>query len=88
MGSSRTSDSRRERLRALDISVHELERLHAPAGLSIGSKTPPEIAISILAEITSIRKQLESDKTDVSVLERSVGHEPEPVVARSGIVVG
>ena len=88
MGSSRTSDSRRERLRALDISVHELERLHAPAGLSIGSKTPPEIALSILAEITSIRKQRETDKTDVSVLERSVGHESEPAVARSGIVVG
>ena len=88
MGSSRTSESRRERLRALDISADELERLHAPVGLSIGSKTPPEIALSILAEITSIRKQLETDKSELSVLERSVGHESEPAAARSGIVVG
>jgi xanthine dehydrogenase accessory factor len=34
-----------------------LNKLHAPIGLSIGSKTPPEIAIAILAEITAVRKQ-------------------------------
>ena len=56
MGSSRTSASRRERLRALDVSEQELARLHAPIGLPIGSKTPPEIAIAILAEITAVRQ--------------------------------
>jgi xanthine dehydrogenase accessory factor len=55
MGSARTSKSRRERLRALDLSDDEIARLHAPIGLPIGSKTPPEIAISILAEITAVR---------------------------------
>jgi xanthine dehydrogenase accessory factor len=56
MGSSRTSAARRERLRALDLTQAEIARLHAPIGLPIGSKTPPEIAIAILAEITAIRQ--------------------------------
>ena len=56
MGSSRTSANRRERLLTLDVSEQSLARLHAPIGLSIGSKTPPEIAIAILAEITAVRK--------------------------------
>ncbi len=57
MGSSRTSASRRERLLALDVSEQDLQKLHAPIGLSIGSKTPPEIAVAIIAEITAVRKQ-------------------------------
>ena len=56
MGSSRTSANRRERLLALDVSEQSLAKLHAPIGLPIGSKTPPEIAIAILAEITAVRK--------------------------------
>jgi xanthine dehydrogenase accessory factor len=56
MGSSRTSANRRERLLALDIKASDIDRLHAPIGLPIGSKTPPEIAIAILAEITAVRK--------------------------------
>ena len=55
MGSSRTSANRRLRLQALDITDAELARLHAPIGLPIGSRTPPEIAIAILAEITAVR---------------------------------
>ena len=55
LGSSRTSASRRERLKELDLTDMELARLHAPIGLPIGSKTPPEIAIAILAEITAVR---------------------------------
>ena len=56
MGSTRTSANRRARLLALDIKESEVEKLHAPIGLAIGSKTPPEIAIAILAEITAVRK--------------------------------
>ncbi|MCZ6657890.1 MAG: XdhC family protein [Gammaproteobacteria bacterium] len=55
MGSARTSASRRERLEALQLSPAEIERLHAPIGLPIGSKTPPEIAIAVIAEITAVR---------------------------------
>ncbi len=52
MGSQKTSASRRDRLRELGVTEHALTRLHAPIGFDIGSKTPPEIAISIMAEIT------------------------------------
>ena len=60
MGSTRSSASRRERLLALDLNPADIDRLHAPIGLPIGSKTPPEIAIAILAEIsrgTKIERQ-------------------------------
>ncbi len=55
MGSTRTSASRRARLKALELTDREIARLHAPIGLPIGSKTPPEIAVAILAEITAVR---------------------------------
>jgi xanthine dehydrogenase accessory factor len=64
MGSSRTSANRRERLLALDMTPADLDKLHAPIGLPIGSKTPPEIAIAILAEITAVRKNVRSSAAE------------------------
>lgn len=59
MGSARTSQNRRERLlRSGGISPAQLQRLHAPVGLPIGSKTPPEIAVAILADIIRARTDL------------------------------
>jgi xanthine dehydrogenase accessory factor len=55
IGSQKNNEKRRERLKELGISPQQLQRLHAPVGLPIGSHTPPEIAISILAEITAKR---------------------------------
>ncbi len=54
---SRLNDSkRRERLsRHFDFSPEELARLHGPIGLPIGSHTPPEIAVAIVAEMTAVR---------------------------------
>lgn len=60
MGSERTSAKRRERLMELEVTQDQLARLHAPIGIPIGSKTPPEIAISVVAQITSIRSALQS----------------------------
>lgn len=57
LGSARTSDKRRKRLPELGLSPEQIDRLHAPVGISIGSKSPPEIAISILAELTRMRRQ-------------------------------
>lgn len=53
IGSRSNNMKRRERLKEFDVSEAELERLHAPIGIYIGSKTPAEIAISILAEMTA-----------------------------------
>jgi xanthine dehydrogenase accessory factor len=55
LGSRLNTRKRRERLAGFDLSQAELARLHGPVGLRIGSKTPPEIAVSILAEITAVR---------------------------------
>lgn len=55
MGSERTSASRRERLPELGLSPEHIARLHAPIGYQIGSKTPAEIAIAVMAEITAVR---------------------------------
>ena len=56
MGSERSARKRRERLLELDITEVQMEVLHAPVGLDIGSKTPAEIALSILADITRERR--------------------------------
>jgi xanthine dehydrogenase accessory factor len=55
LGSERTSAARRERLLQLDLSVAQLDKLYAPIGLPIGSKTPMEIAIAILGQLTQLR---------------------------------
>jgi xanthine dehydrogenase accessory factor len=55
IGSRANNDRRRERLREFDLDDAEIARLHGPVGLYIGSRTPPEIAISILAEVTAIK---------------------------------
>ena len=73
MGSSRTSASRRERLLTLGLSAQALSRLHAPIGLPIGSKTPPEIAIAVLAEITAKRK---TENSETSALANTDGKNP------------
>ena len=61
MGSARTSAKRRERLLALDVGPAELARLRAPIGLPIGSKTPPEIAVAVVAEITAVRQRQDAE---------------------------
>jgi len=55
IGSKKNNDARRVRLREFDVSEEEIARLRGPVGLYIGSKTPPEIAVAILAEMTAVR---------------------------------
>jgi xanthine dehydrogenase accessory factor len=55
LGSRRNNAARRERLKEFDLSDAELARLHGPVGIYIGSRTPPEIAVSILAEVTAAK---------------------------------
>jgi xanthine dehydrogenase accessory factor len=56
LGSKKNNDARRKRLAGFDLSTDEIARLRGPVGLKIGAKTPPEIAIAILAEMTAVRR--------------------------------
>lgn len=57
LGSRRTTEKRLARLRQLGLSDRQLAALHAPVGLDIGSKTPLEIAVAILAELIRLRRR-------------------------------
>ncbi len=66
LSSQKSHEKLCKRLKSLDISETALARLHAPVDLSIGSHTPPEIAITILAEITAVRNNALPLKLDTS----------------------
>jgi len=54
LGSKKTHAKRVERLEAAGFSAAEIAKIHAPVGLNIGAKTPAEIALSILAQVTAV----------------------------------
>lgn len=68
LGSRRTNQARRERLAMFDLSKSEIARLHGPVGLDIGSRTPPEIAVAIIAELIQRRRDFTTVDMDDSVL--------------------
>jgi xanthine dehydrogenase accessory factor len=51
LGSKRNHAKRTERLKAAGFSEAEIARIHSPIGINIGAHSPPEIAISIMAEV-------------------------------------
>ena len=55
LGSRVNTQKRRETLAALGLSAEAIARLHGPIGLHIGSHTPAEIALSLMAEIVAIK---------------------------------
>jgi xanthine dehydrogenase accessory factor len=55
LGSLTNTLKRKERLREFNVSTEQLERLHGPVGLAIGALTPPEIAVSVIAEIIAVK---------------------------------
>ncbi|MBO6783763.1 MAG: XdhC family protein [Alphaproteobacteria bacterium] len=54
LGSKRTHARRVERLTEAGLSEEEIARIHAPVGLAINAKSPAEIAISIMAQVTQV----------------------------------
>jgi xanthine dehydrogenase accessory factor len=55
IGSRKTQQVRRERLRVAGFTDAEVARLHGPIGLDLGGRHPGEVALAILAEITAVR---------------------------------
>jgi len=67
VGSARTSAERRARLATFDLTPAQVAKLRGPVGLSIGSRTPPEIALAILGDLIASRNGI--------VLERAAAAE-------------
>ena len=61
LGSRRNNEARRRRLTEFDVSESEVRKLRGPVGLNLGGKTPPEIAMSIVAEMTAVRRGMALD---------------------------
>jgi xanthine dehydrogenase accessory factor len=55
IGSQKNQAARRERLLEFGVTPEQLELLHGPIGLKNGARTPSEIAVSILAELTGVK---------------------------------
>ncbi len=55
LGSRKNTQKRKERLLEFNVSQEQVEKLHGPVGLYIGALTPPEIAVSILAEVIAVK---------------------------------
>jgi xanthine dehydrogenase accessory factor len=56
LGSKKTHAARLGRLERAGFSATDLTRIHGPAGLDIGAKSPAEIAVSVLAQLTAARR--------------------------------
>ena len=56
LGSRKTHAARLERLAAAGFTPEQTARVHGPVGLSIGALSPAEIAISVMAQITAVRR--------------------------------
>ena len=74
LGSRGNTAKRKERLGLFDLSPAEIDRLHGPIGLDLGSKTPAEIAVSIVAEIIAVKNGIVlSQKKQGSVVPVAAG---------------
>ena len=68
LSSRKTRDSRFEQLKSEGYSQDDFRRIHAPVGMDLGARSPEEIALSILAEITAFRYGKEKKQTWISGL--------------------
>ena len=68
LGSKRSAERRKETLKQMDIPVSAIERLDAPIGLNIGSRTPAEIAVSIAARLIQVRNALQQQQATLQAV--------------------
>ena len=59
LGSKKTHGARLKRLERLGIDKEVAARIHGPVGLPIGARSPAEIALAIMSEVTQVRHSLE-----------------------------
>jgi xanthine dehydrogenase accessory factor len=83
LGSKANNDKRRQRLTEFDLSAAEIARLHGPVGLKIGSRTPAEIAVSILAEMTAVRRGAKLESIGASAAAPASTAAPDPYACSS-----
>jgi xanthine dehydrogenase accessory factor len=83
LGSKANNDKRRQRLTEFDLSAAEIARLHGPVGLKIGSRTPAEIAVSILAEMTAVRRGVKLESIGASAAVPASTAAPDPYACSS-----
>ena len=70
VGSKQTSAERRKRLAEFDLGAQQIARLRGPVGLSIGSRTPPEIAVAILADLVATRNSIVLERSEAGAARR------------------
>ena len=61
LGSKKTHNARIERLKIAGFNENAIKKIHGPVGLSIGAKSPQEIAISIMSELIQCRHDFENN---------------------------
>ena len=59
LGSKKTHGARLKRLERLGIDKEAMARIHGPIGLPIGARSPAEIALAIMSQITQVRHSQE-----------------------------
>lgn len=72
LGSRSNTERRRQRLAMFDLTPEEIDRMYGPIGLHIGSHTPPEIAVAILAEIVSVKNGVEPTQKKMPLEEEAL----------------
>ncbi|MBE2243307.1 MAG: XdhC family protein [Burkholderiaceae bacterium] len=74
LGSRGNTAARKQRLAMFDLTADEIGRLHGPIGLDLGSKTPGEIAVAILAEILAVKNGIAlTQKKEGSAMPQAAG---------------
>lgn len=58
LGSRGNNAKRRERLAQFDLTADHIARLHGPVGLNLGGRSPAEIAVSVVAELVTVKNGL------------------------------
>jgi len=77
MGSRRTTDARKERLALFDVPPDALARLRGPVGMDIGARTPPEIAVSVAADLIQMLRANAAEAEFMNTAHEAM-HAPAP----------